>query len=229
MARTSARRLLDGWEAVRGQPLPLRAATLAALAADAAPATVMQWPIARRDRALFDLRADLFGDTVDAVTACPLCGEALELQVALSALRPADVREAAGRWRTLRLGRQRIRWRPPDSADLLAVSVLATVPEVRAALLARCIDADDPAVRERAAARLPAEPTDVRVDLACPSCAARWQAPFDIAAFTWREVEAWALRTLADVHVIAGAYGWTEDEILRLSPGRRDAYVGMIR
>ena len=228
MARTSARRLLDGWEAVRGQPLPLRAAALAALAANASPDAVMHWPIARRDRALFDLRADLFGDTVDAVTACPACGEALELQVALSSLRPA-ARGAAGRWRALRLGRQRIRWRLPDSADLLAVSGLATVPEVRAALLARCIDADDPAVRERAAARLPAEPTDVRFDLTCPSCAAAWQAPFDIAAFTWREVEAWAGRTLADIHVIAGAYGWTEDEILRLSPSRRHAYVGMIR
>jgi hypothetical protein len=209
--------------------MPLRAVALAALAADAAPDAVMRWPIARRDRALFDLRAQLFGDTLDAVTACPRCGEALELQVALSTLRPAESRGADARWRVLRLGSRRVRWRLPDTEDLLAVSGLGTVPEVRAALLARCIEADDPELRDRAAARLPAEPTDVRFDLTCPSCAARWQAPFDIAAFTWREIETWAVRTLAEIHAIAGAYGWTEDEILRLSPSRRDTYVGMIR
>src|SRR5688572_20186037 len=141
MARTSARQLLAGWEAVRGQPMPLRAVALAALATDAAPDAVMRWPIARRDRALFDLRAQLFGDTLDAVTACPRCDEALELQVSLSTLRPAAGRGAAARWRVLRLGRRRLRWRLPDTEDLLAVSGLGTVPEVREALLARCIEA----------------------------------------------------------------------------------------
>jgi len=30
---------------------------------------------------------------------------------------------------------------------------------------------------------------------------------------------------LDDIHLLASAYGWTEDEVLRLSPMRREAYV----
>jgi hypothetical protein len=44
----------------------------------------------------------------------------------------------------------------------------------------------------------------------------------------WRELDDWAQRTLREIHVIAGAYGWSEDEILQLSARRRQMYVEMI-
>lgn len=229
MLRPSARQLLDGWEAFRSEVMPLRAAALAALATGQPIEAVTRWPISRRDGALFDLRAQLFGDVLDGVTACPCCAEALELQVSLAQLRPTGPTRASARWRLLRVGRERVRWRLPDTDDLLAVAGLGRAADVRAALLARCVEAEDPALRERVAARLPTEPTDVRFDLACPACAHCWQMPFDIAAFTWREVDDWARRTLAEIHIIAATYGWTEDEILRLSARRRQEYVGMIQ
>ena len=39
MRQTPARQLLDGWETFRGQPMPLRAAALAALLTDQPLAT----------------------------------------------------------------------------------------------------------------------------------------------------------------------------------------------
>ena len=63
---------------------------------------------------------------------------------------------------------------------------------------------------------------------ACPQCGLTWSAFLDVALFVWREVQHWAQRTLQDVHLLARAYGWREDEILRLSPVRRQAYLQMI-
>jgi len=42
------------------------------------------------------------------------------------------------------------------------------------------------------------------------------------------EVNEWAERQLQTVHKLARAYGWTEREILNLSPVRRQLYLGMI-
>jgi hypothetical protein len=60
---------------------------------------------------------------------------------------------------------------------------------------------------------------------ACPHCNHAWSAFLDVATFVWSEVQQWAQRTLQEVHLLARAYGWSEDEILRLSPARRQAYL----
>jgi hypothetical protein len=69
---------------------------------------------------------------------------------------------------------------------------------------------------------------DVQLALTCPQCGHEWQAPFDIASFLWTEINAWAHRTLQDVHELARAYGWREADILALSPWRRQVYLEMI-
>ena len=51
---------------------------------------------------------------------------------------------------------------------------------------------------------------------------------FDIGAFFWSEIDAWAGRILQQVHVLASAYGWSERDVLALSPVRRQLYLGMV-
>ena len=46
----------------------------------------------------------------------------------------------------------------------------------------------------------------------------------DIRAVLWAEVEAWANELLHDVHALASAYGWSESDVVRLSPWRREWY-----
>lgn len=227
MRQTQAHQLLESWEAARSQPMPVRAAALAALASDCPLGEVMRWSIPRRDHALFAFRAQVFGDAVDGVTSCPRCAAPLELQLSLSDVRPRDDSATSPEWRTLRLGGSRVRWRRPTTEDLVAVSELRDRTEVRAALIARCIRTDDDRLRDKAAALLPAEPTDVHLNLSCPSCDHAWQTPFDIATYAWRELDEWAQRTLQQIHVLARAYGWTEDDVLRLSARRRQTYVEM--
>ncbi|HUR35906.1 MAG TPA: hypothetical protein VM032_19015 [Vicinamibacterales bacterium] len=228
MRQTSARQLLDGWDTVRGEAMPVRAAALAALGSGVPCADVMQWSVARRDRALFDLRARLFGDAVDATVGCPSCAEQLEMTLALSQLRPDDDMPAS-MWREVLVDGVPVPCRMPTSDDLVAIAACGDVPAARALLLAACIGAADPQQRELAAALLASEPTDVQLAMRCPACGHEWQAPFDIALFVWNELDEWARSTLRDIHVIASAYGWSEDEILRLPARRRAAYIEMIR
>jgi hypothetical protein len=70
---------------------------------------------------------------------------------------------------------------------------------------------------------------DVRIGLSCPACQHGWTLGFDIVSFIWGEIEDWAQRLLADVHVLAQAYGWSERDILALSPTRRQLYLEMVR
>jgi hypothetical protein len=69
---------------------------------------------------------------------------------------------------------------------------------------------------------------DVQVPLSCPECGHQWQAHFDIVSFFWSEIDAWATRTLRDVHVLASAYGWREADILGMTPWRRHRYLELV-
>jgi hypothetical protein len=51
----------------------------------------------------------------------------------------------------------------------------------------------------------------------------------DIGRFLWMEVRHAALALLRDVHELASAYGWREDEILTMNSARRAMYLGMVR
>jgi len=65
--------------------------------------------------------------------------------------------------------------------------------------------------------------------LTCPACGHAFRVSFDIVSYFWSEVEDWAHRVLVDIHTLAAAYGWSERQILALSPMRRQLYVDMVR
>jgi hypothetical protein len=52
-------------------------------------------------------------------------------------------------------------------------------------------------------------------------------AALDPGALLWDDVQAYARGVLGQVHSLARAYGWTESEVLSLSPRRRAAYLEM--
>ena len=69
---------------------------------------------------------------------------------------------------------------------------------------------------------------DIRLKVTCPACQHTWLASFDTVHFFWDEIDAWARRTLQEVHVLASAYGWSETDILKLSAWRRRAYIELV-
>jgi hypothetical protein len=130
-----------------------------------------------------------------------------------------------------------VRFRLPDSTDLLALHACGDASVARQELLDRCVidiggGAGQPRAlppglqTEIAQAMAAADPqADLQLALTCPQCAHRWHPVFDIAHFLWHELHAWALRTLREIDTLAQAYHWSERDILSLSPRRRQAYL----
>jgi hypothetical protein len=130
----------------------------------------------------------------------------------------------------------------PNSLDLAAVADCTEAETARRLLLERCIVAANLEGQDIASNELPdpivkalvqrmgdADPqADMQIELACPSCGHSWRAVFDIESFFWSEINAWAQRILLEVHTLARAYGWRENDILSLSLWRRHFYLGLV-
>lgn len=243
MTNTRAVDLLATWEAGLAQEPSGRALLLhRAARPDAGGETLSALPVGEREADLFTLRRALFGERMQVRLACHACGEDMEFdldagELARSASTPADT-SAESSVRVLRVAEDgwQIEFRVPSVADLTAA---ARHPDPRRALLERCLvsavrdGADVPAgslpeavQRRLAAAAQEADPVaDVTLNVNCPECAAATRAELDIASYLWTELDAWARDMLLDVHLLATAYGWSEPEILALSPLRRRYYL----
>ena len=242
MHTPSTRALLDALDRCAGRPSSEQALDLLMLTSpDADLDALRSLAVGERDRRLAMLRGDLFGPACDTVVDCPACHETLEFEMDCRLLfdmpapdSPLPPVSAAG---------YEVRFRLPTSDDLLAVARSSEPGAARARLLQRCIEqARTPAGERVDAARLPdavgaaveaamekadpgANPT-LRLD--CPNCGHRWKSPFDILAYFLRELNDWARQILWDVHALARAYGWSEHDILAMSPRRRRVYLEML-
>jgi hypothetical protein len=238
--------LLAAWEAGgRARPEPRRALALLAAALPATDTRALAaLPLAERDRWLLRLRELTFGPDIAVFAGCPECGEQLEFSLPTA--------ELAGQLAAV-LGAfaaappewdedgARCRLRLATSDDLIAVLGLSDPVSGQSALLARCLTTDSgtaervqltpgpPPLPPSAAKRFDAlhADTELRCGLDCPACSGHQVWELDIARFFWREVDVAARRLLAEVHTLAAAYGWTERDILRLSPLRRTVYLDL--
>jgi hypothetical protein len=223
--------LLAAWETGARAPGVARAVAVAARAAPA-DAGVLEWTIGRRDGLLLDVHAAVFGNAIELVTSCPECEAALELTLAVD-----DVRSPhgdAGAEHELVDGGERIVFRLPASADLLAVGGVADLDEARAALAERCVVDGETPLSESAVAALAARvaeldpQADIELALVCVECGHRWTVPFDVADHVWRRIDTRARTLIADVAALAGAFGWSEAEILVLPGDRRRLYLDLV-
>jgi hypothetical protein len=209
----------------QGAPLaPLdRAVLLTVALAGVAPADAPELPLDRRDRLLIDARMAAFGSPLGFFARCPHCGEGSEGVFDLGVLPPATTQDEI----VADVGGQPMALRAPTSADV-ARTVLAGDP---ALLLERCRPGPAtarkrPSMTEVEEALGQAFPLlDIRFDLTCGACEMAFDTRFDIVAWLWREIEGLARRAIDTVDRLARAYGWTEAEILALSPRRRALYL----
>jgi hypothetical protein len=249
MRALSAAELLDAWEQGMGQtPIQQALALLAPACPERSPEALARLSIGRRDAGLLALRERTFGPRLLSLATCPACGERLELAFDVADVQSSslflggDGGEGHADPLSMTVDGYELRFRLPNSLDLEAVADCADAAAARQALLQRCLLDARHRGGEVAAGQLPsaveeamvetmalADPqADIVLDLSCPACDQRWGAIFDIAFFFWGELDAWARRTLREVHLLASAYGWGEAEILALSPWRRQAYLEMV-
>lgn len=236
--------LLDIWEqGLHQTPLQRCLEFLVAANPDLDMDSVQQLSVGRRDALLMQLRSELFGPVLVNTTRCPQCNERVEWESNIEDFLEGGTGGAAEADQyQIETGDFRITFRLPNSLDVAAVLQSTEAADSARQLQQRCvIDATDSSGKCDTAS-LPAEvwqalnsrmenlepQADVRIGLSCPACAHQWEAWFDIVGFLWNELSVWAEKTLHTVHKLASVYGWTEREILRLSPVRRELYLGLV-
>lgn len=240
MRALSVPELLRVWESGLAQgPVDRAVALLAAACPGASREAIADLTIGRRDSSLLTLREWTFGPRMASVAVCPQCGQRIELAFDVSEVRvdtePVDAvaMSAAG---------YELQVRPPNSADAAAITAEPRAERQRRLLFERCFIKVSRGGEPGTPSELPAETidavaerlaeadpqADIQLNVSCPSCGNAWQAVFDIVSFFWSEIEAWAVRILREVHILAAAYGWREEDILALTPVRRQLYLEMV-
>lgn len=246
MRSLSAAELLNVWEQGLAQLPVQRALTLLVAACPEIPSEdLARLSIGQRDALLLTLREWLFGSQVQSVATCPVCGDRLELcfQVADIRVDTSNPVETC----SLQVADYEVQFRLPNSLDLLAMTTSSSLCDTETAspakmLLHRCLLNISSEGKEQSWEQLPPSAinevvqqmaqidaqADVQLHLDCPNCQHQWQTVFDIVSFFWTEIHAWAERTLSEVHALATAYGWGEQDILAMSPYRRRLYLEML-
>jgi hypothetical protein len=233
--------LIELWEEGFGLSSAARAGALARRApvekADDRGGTAQAPSVGASNARLLALRRALFGSRLVGVAACPHCGARMEVD-----LRVEDLLIGAGdaggeEIHALDTEAGRIEFRLPTLADLAALDPASSIAEASEALLRRCLVSESdrltplpPALAAALAERMAAlDPLgDVALELDCDDCGASFQQPLDMARWLWREIETGALRLLEETHRLASAYGWSERDILAMTPMRRQVYLDLI-
>src|SRR5919206_1894343 len=242
MQALSASKMLRVWERALGLSTPERALSLLAAACPEMSAEELSaLSVGRRDRMLIALRERTFGPRMTSLATCDACGESLELSFDCSEISADEETQTPSELSIEREGFE-ARFRLPNSGDLVAVARSSgDADSARRSLLERCVTNASREGSKVSIAELPgafveavearmadADPqADVRLALDCPACGHSFLAAFDVVAYFWGEIDAWAYRLLGEVHSLASAYGWREEDILAMSPWRRHVYLEM--
>ncbi len=242
MRALNAADILAVWESARDyHPVDQALALLAAADPQRPHDELAALPLGQRDAQLIALRQNLFGDHLPGRAQCPQCHEAVEFELSCRALR--DSRPAtATTERILEIDGYTLQLWPLDSHGLAAAARTSDIDIARHTLLARCVrsarcgeqhlnvnDLPEQVIQAVAQNLMDHDPqAELLIDLACPTCHHQWQSVLDMAQLLWTELAARAQRLLFEIHTLARAYGWREDDILALSEARRATYLDMV-
>jgi hypothetical protein len=234
--------LLDAWELAAGrQPCLRELLLLRFFSPELSENDAWNLKIGRKNDLLLTLRENLFGPDMPGTATCPACGERVEFVVRTRDLRVSDEPDEKAAI-SLDAGEYAVTFRMPVCSDLVgAAGDPGTLPG-REAILARCIlsatnhgeviiPADLPAeLQEKIVDRMQSSDSgaDCHISLVCPSCRHEWEEAFDIGLFLWDEMASRVSRILYEVHMLASAYGWTEKDVLTISPARRQYYLEQV-
>ena len=216
-AALSDARLIALFDAVERLPPVAQAQRLAA-AVLPKDADVMSLTLGDRDRLLWAFKASRFGRRAVAHFECEACAEAVSFAIPNGFEVPDAVTDKA----MVRHDDRDWHLRPPRLSDVqtgqFETAICADAPWEDAtfrAAAAQALDDADPGM-------------DVVFEVACADCGHVNPRGLDVAAFVMSDLNSLAARIFADVAILARAFGWSEADVLQLSPARRARYVEMV-
>ena len=194
---------------------------------------------------LLQVRRMMFGDSMDCVMTCPACNA--ELSVNLKAGQLAENGKGTAS-EQVNVDGYLLNLRPVTMGDLErlqeqkrrhdAEGVTSVGRSLEEGFVRSCVTLSEPNLPDTIGKDLLSrigtklgeiDPRgDIVLDLTCPTCGHRFQAPFYPEDFFLRELDARVAQCEREVHWIAFNYHWTEDAIMSLPVNKRKRYVELI-
>lgn len=207
----------------------------------ARPSELAALTVGERNAHLLALRRNLIGPVMHALVKCPVCGEPLEFEQRIDELLDGYAPPAEREF-SFSSGDYAARCRLLTSDDLAYAAARGDEPQARLFLIERATLESSRAGAPVDVSDLPDEFVDllageiadrdplahVAIPLGCAACEHVWTATFQIVPFLWTEFERKAKQVLEDVVTLARFYGWSEAQVLELSPARRQYYLDAI-
>jgi len=245
MRLLSAHDMLNIWE--RGQyqhPLKRALTILAPACPEMTWEELTAISIVQRDVRLFDLYEENFGSMLKGFSGCPQCRENWEFTLPIAELKKNQSSNSSTNEYSLVLEESGInlKFRVPNSIDLAAVMNCNNMQSARDTIARGCVIQatryGEPLTENELSAEIinrlvecmanTVPDAEILFDFECPACSHCWQMPLDIVVFLWQEICLYAKSLLQEVHVLALSYGWCEEDILSMSPVRRQYYLGLV-
>lgn len=236
--------LLEVWEAgLHQHPLERALILLERTSPDQPPSNLAALPLGEINRRLLRLHSQLFGPHLEGTVACPKCGTHLEFSSDASSFQSPSPTETSPRSIHVDAPPWHVEARLSTWADLAAAARGDQVSDARRLLVNRCVTAakrgdapilaptelPDEIIDRLAGALAAADPdAEILLRMNCHDCHHAWDSALDPVDFLWTRLASQAKTLLLDVHTLAGAYGWSERDILGLGPVRRQAYLEMV-
>jgi hypothetical protein len=199
--------------------------------------------IGERDATLLHLREWLFGRQLHNLAKCPVCSEQIEWDMdTREIISQSAVYEKSPEEFLLKENGYAILFRLPDSNDLSEAMVIKENTAGEWKLLERLIIDCKYNGKPFKIKKLPERiltlldqkigenipQADIVMNINCVNCNNQWDVPFDIMSYLWGEINNWARHILQDISTLARTYGWSEKDILLMSPARRRIYLDLI-
>lgn len=244
---------IDGMPPLERDTALLSSSVLGADGNPVNPDRIRQLSMGDRQTLLLLLRQLTLGNTMDCLLRCPFCMERMDLQLKVDDLIVLpDADPQAHYEEVLRVGEQRLQvtFSLPTAADVEeAASAARSSPASAAAAMAqRCIK-EVTTDGERAELRVRIEPEDwpddllpaisarlekldpqaeIKLELTCPACRKRFDERIDPGGYLFQELAARQRVKYQEVHQLAIAYHWSEADILRMGPRKRQLYLELL-
>jgi hypothetical protein len=194
---------------------------------------VRQMLVGDRDYLVLQLRRLTLGNDVQAVIACPACGNKMDTDFRVSEV-PVEFRSQNSSILSQRLADRTVRFRLPTGGDQEAVLGKATELATDE-LFQRCLVDDGgktPSAEERQtiieAMEQAAPLVDLELDLTCPECRHHFLQLLDTTSYFFDELSINSRQLLREIHALALYYHWSEADILSLRRDRRREYLGLL-
>lgn len=205
-----------------------------------------------REALLLHIRRLTFGDRMPCVLRCAACDAPMDLDLNVSNLLVPTEDAAQQHYEEMFScdgARFRVSFHVPTGADVEEAiqSGSGRVDNAGLELLARCIESVEredgteefTAIQDhewpsqlveqlsRRLAEVDAQ-AEIQLQLTCPACKCEFSSFFDVTGYMVRELEARERQLYQDVHQLALAYHWSENEILHMSSRKRKLYLELL-